>query len=69
MKYPYFSTIDKKKHLEIATRGGMKKRTVAVQSAWDNASNIKELSKTHSYRQLAEMYKISRATIARIIHS
>lgn len=69
MKYPYFSTIDKKKHMEIATRGGLKKRTPQVQAAWDNRDNIIILSKNHSLRQIAMMYAVSHSTISRILKS
>lgn len=69
MKYPYFSTVDKKKHSEISRKGGLTQRSKAVQEAWDQADKIKELSGSLSHRKIAKKYKVSHATIQRIINS
>lgn len=71
MKYPYFSTVDKKRHIEIATKGGLKKRSKEAQKAWDEADKIKEIYEAgaETHRSLADRYKVSRMTIARIINS
>lgn len=69
MKYPYFSTVDKETLREITRRGGLKNRSKHGQIAWDKSQEIKQLSETHSHRQLAKIYKVSHATIQRIINS
>lgn len=71
MKYPYFSTVDKKTHSEIGRKGGLTRRSKAVQKAWDMADKIKQEYKTgnETHRSLADKYKISRMTIKRIISS
>lgn len=69
MKYPYFSTVDKKTHSEIGRKGGLTRRSKAVQKAWDETERIKKLKKNLSHRKLAKKYNVSLATIQRIINS
>lgn len=69
MKYPYFSTVDKETLKEITRKGGLKNRSKDAQIAWDKAEEIKGSHPTYSHRQLAKIYKVSHATIQRIINS
>lgn len=69
MKHLNISTRPKEERIEFARKGGLSKRTPQVTIAWSEVEEIKELSKTMSHRKLAKKYKVSHATIFRIINS
>ena len=65
----YFSKLPKKELVELSSKGGVTHRSPQLQRAWLEKDKIKSLYKTGTTTiELADVYKINRRAVYRIIN-